>query len=283
MKKKIMQLVSLIGLVIALFAVTTLASPVTLKIQTGNPTGAGGYGSFVKIKFQFVDDNGRSEECETNLKDADLSNSALSEIKVGINCNTYNFPYLNKIQIKNTAWQADGAWYCNTITIIYNEIPRENNPTVDFQINRWFEGTLNGNDSAMSGVFYNTRKQRPKPTPKPIELTSSADTPSANPSGWTECAVEGEQSICSYEGVKLVSYGAEGKWIQNLLPGSIECKNNTFGDPAPNILKKCYLQSVKPQPTPQPITQPTPQPKPQPTPQPTPQPIPGEVILGPLE
>ena len=277
MKKKIAYSVSLIGLTIALFAVPGLASPLTLKIQTGNPTGAGGYGSSVKVYFRFIDGNGKSQDCEASLKDADLSNSVLSEIKINVSCSTFG-TQLESIVVRNSSGALDGAWYCNTIEVIFNEIPRVSKTSVSFPINRWFDN--NGNASSFEGVFYNSRYQKPNPrptqTPKPVELTTSSDTPSANPTGWTECAVEG--ALCAFEGVKLVSYGANRNWVHKSLPGAVECRNNTFGDAAPGIVKKCYLKSVKPQPTPQPTPLSTPLPKPLPTPQTNP----SVVIPGPL-
>lgn len=59
------------------------------------------------------------------------------------------------------------------------------------------------------------------------------------PAGYTWCATEG--STCRFSGTRLVAFGA-GAYLYKNATGGITCSNAVFGsDPAPNILKACYV------------------------------------------
>ncbi len=59
----------------------------------------------------------------------------------------------------------------------------------------------------------------------------------------------------------LTRYGAQSKWVERTLTGTVYCNNSTFGDPIPNIAKSCQIPStantITPLPTPTPPTTPT--------------------------
>jgi hypothetical protein len=54
---------------------------------------------------------------------------------------------------------------------------------------------------------------------------------------YTVCAGEGQ--ACSFSGTKQVRFGANGQWATRTATGSIACDNATFGDPLPNVVKRC--------------------------------------------
>ncbi|MBF0611048.1 MAG: hypothetical protein G8345_04780 [Magnetococcales bacterium] len=69
--------------------------------------------------------------------------------------------------------------------------------------------------------------------------------PAANrtPAGYdTLCARENEW--CTFKGVRDVAYGANGRfsYLEGVKNG-IECSNNEFDDPAPNMVKSCFIKS----------------------------------------
>ncbi len=64
--------------------------------------------------------------------------------------------------------------------------------------------------------------------------------PTGGPSGYTQCAAEG--ATCAVPGqAAQVAYGANGSFTYKVLSGSVACSNATFGDPAANTVKNCYL------------------------------------------
>lgn len=54
---------------------------------------------------------------------------------------------------------------------------------------------------------------------------------------YTACAGEGQ--TCSFPGTKEVRFGANGQWVTRMATGSIACNNAAFGDPIPNVVKRC--------------------------------------------
>jgi hypothetical protein len=63
---------------------------------------------------------------------------------------------------------------------------------------------------------------------------------------WVICADEG--SICRFDGVRRVAFGAGEKWTYRQFDGSTACTSAAFGgDPAPNRRKRCrYLGAPDP-------------------------------------
>jgi alpha-L-rhamnosidase len=61
----------------------------------------------------------------------------------------------------------------------------------------------------------------------------------AGPSGSAFCAPE--NGLCSFSGTRTVAYGAGGTFTTKVLVGGTPCTNEVFGDPAPNVSKRCFL------------------------------------------
>ncbi|MEK8030797.1 M12 family metallo-peptidase [Ideonella sp. DXS29W] len=59
------------------------------------------------------------------------------------------------------------------------------------------------------------------------------------PTAYVYCS--GETQNCALPGVRSVAYGANGRFSYRTLSGTFACNNATFGDPAPNIGKACYV------------------------------------------
>lgn len=57
---------------------------------------------------------------------------------------------------------------------------------------------------------------------------------------WVACAEEGE--FCDFYGRKVVRYGARGRFTQDVFRNGVQCDNDSFGDPAPDAGKRCYIK-----------------------------------------
>ena len=62
----------------------------------------------------------------------------------------------------------------------------------------------------------------------------------ADESGWRACADEGQ--ACRVSGRAVVRYGAEGRWTTRSVIDGIQCGNDAFGDPAPDVPKRCEVR-----------------------------------------
>ncbi len=54
-----------------------------------------------------------------------------------------------------------------------------------------------------------------------------------------KCATEGVR--CDFDGVRTVTFGANGKWRTKTFKNGVDCNVDTFGDPNNGVLKNCYL------------------------------------------
>jgi len=57
---------------------------------------------------------------------------------------------------------------------------------------------------------------------------------------WIKCATEG--GYCKFDGLKRIRYGAGESWNHKTASNGISCKNKVFGDPAPGVVKACYVE-----------------------------------------
>lgn len=59
-------------------------------------------------------------------------------------------------------------------------------------------------------------------------------------SDWVFCADQGD--ACSFNGLKTVRYGADGKWVYRTTTGSLDCVNESFvQDPVRMTAKQCFV------------------------------------------
>ncbi|MFO1432005.1 MAG: hypothetical protein U1F76_17995 [Candidatus Competibacteraceae bacterium] len=59
------------------------------------------------------------------------------------------------------------------------------------------------------------------------------------PEGYASCAQE--NGTCRFSGTKEVAFGANGRFIYKTATDSINCNDNTFGDPIFGTVKACYI------------------------------------------
>jgi uncharacterized Zn-binding protein involved in type VI secretion len=59
---------------------------------------------------------------------------------------------------------------------------------------------------------------------------------------YTACANEGE--TCIFTGTKQVRFGTNGQWRTLTATGSSPCNAATFGDPLPNVAKRCEVRDA---------------------------------------
>ena len=61
-----------------------------------------------------------------------------------------------------------------------------------------------------------------------------------NLDGWKFCAIEGD--ICRVNQNSEIRYGISNSYNTKVVSSSVTCDNNTFGDPTPGFLKKCFVK-----------------------------------------
>jgi hypothetical protein len=61
-----------------------------------------------------------------------------------------------------------------------------------------------------------------------------------NIEGWRFCAIEGE--VCKVNENSEIRYGISNTYNTKLVTANVTCDNNTFGDPTPGFLKKCFVK-----------------------------------------
>jgi len=59
---------------------------------------------------------------------------------------------------------------------------------------------------------------------------------------YSDCASEG--ATCSFTGMKQVRFGANGQWRTLTASGGTPCTAAVFGDPLPNVSKRCEVRDV---------------------------------------
>lgn len=57
---------------------------------------------------------------------------------------------------------------------------------------------------------------------------------------WRLCAAE--RGFCNFRGTAVVRYGAQGRFSQRTGRNGLPCNNGVFGDPAPGLVKQCYVR-----------------------------------------
>jgi hypothetical protein len=112
-------------------------------------------------------------------------------------------------------------------------------------------GPVDGVDvlPGQADMLWNGALQFTLSPPPPPTTVRSGDTP---PAGYTLCGLENQ--VCSINGTANVVYGAGSTWTApRSVTGNLACDNGTFGDPAPGVVKACYVQaSTQPPPPPPP-------------------------------
>lgn len=66
-------------------------------------------------------------------------------------------------------------------------------------------------------------------------------TAQAYDDGWRTCAEEDQ--TCRVSGRAVVRYGADDRWNSRTVYNSVACNNDSFGDPAPGLSKRCQVRS----------------------------------------
>jgi hypothetical protein len=64
--------------------------------------------------------------------------------------------------------------------------------------------------------------------------------PSVSPAlgqSWEQLCLEG--ASCKVHGTRPIRYGAEGRFNYGVATGSVQFEDKTFGDPTPNVSKRC--------------------------------------------
>lgn len=60
--------------------------------------------------------------------------------------------------------------------------------------------------------------------------------------GWNDCADEGQ--TCQVSGRALVRFGVDDRWVNRTVRNSVACSNEFFGDPAPDVPKRCQVRGA---------------------------------------
>jgi ankyrin repeat protein len=126
---------------LTLFVTPTLAQHqnVYLGIKTGNESGAGSYGSKIKVKITFVNNTGVMEVGESWLSEATLEAGGWSMAKLSMRYDVSLNPSVKTIRLENhgtnSAFTGDN-WLCESVCVSYDG----RNCTDNFPINQWING-----------------------------------------------------------------------------------------------------------------------------------------------
>lgn len=82
-----------------------------------------------------------------------------------------------------------------------------------------------------------------QPPPAPDAGTTTSTT-------WRRCAIEHEH--CAFTGTRTVRYGTDSVFVTRTLTDGTACDNAVFGDPAPTLLKACWVEETPEAPGPGP-------------------------------
>lgn len=106
-----------------------------------------------------------------------------------------------------------------------------------FTIKYGVSGGINCNNNKFGDPNYGVRKACF------VKVSNGGGNSSAStPAGYTFCAYEGQR--CSFNGLKDVAYGANGKFTTKYgVSGGINCNNNKFGDPNYGVRKACFIKA----------------------------------------
>lgn len=114
-------------------------SDVYLGIKTGNESGAGSYGSKIKVKITFVNNTGATEVGESWLSNATLERDSWSWAKLSMRYDQGLDPTVKTIRLENhgtnSAITGDN-WLCESVCVSYDG--RLCSGTVEF--NQWING-----------------------------------------------------------------------------------------------------------------------------------------------
>lgn len=171
-------------------------------------------------------------------------------------------------QITNQGIAIQKTNYANVAPAFINKAnydlhPATNSPMIDGG------STVDIADAVAKEEYKHVAQTSARPVNGKIDIgayeSGSTTTPPIPPvdNGWTVCASEG--SVCSFNGVKEVRYGANGKYVTKQAKNSIACNNATFGDPIVGVAKSCSYSNVLSGPI-RSILRPIPIPSPMPTP-----------------
>jgi len=69
-----------------------------------------------------------------------------------------------------------------------------------------------------------------------------ADINLSHKGNWRFCA--NENSHCNFGGMKVVRYGADGRYTFGYFMNGVSCSNSIFGDPAYGVKKHCYVADL---------------------------------------
>lgn len=94
-----------------------------------------------------------------------------------------------------------------------------------------------------SSMLTPTPSPTPVPVPMPILSPSPSPTPIATPTPtpdpYTIC--NNENGGCNFSGTRNIKYGTRDRFVILTFSNSVACTNQVFGDPAPGIVKSCYI------------------------------------------
>ena len=75
-----------------------------------------------------------------------------------------------------------------------------------------------------------------------LYLNASLATAGGPDNEWIYCS--DEWGVCKFSGTARVRYGVEGAYNYGTYTETVDCSNETFGDPAYGHFKKCYFEIV---------------------------------------
>ncbi len=159
-----------IAMFLSLFSPMTSAQvrDVYLGIKTGNESGAGGYGSKIKVKITFVNNTGVTEVGESWLSNATLEAGGWSMAKLSMRYDTNLNPSVKMIRLENhgtnSALTGDN-WQCEFVCVSYDG----NLCSEKIAFNQWINGGAWAERDNPN--FRPSARPQPRPQPEPVRAS----------------------------------------------------------------------------------------------------------------
>lgn len=203
---------------------------VYLGIKTGNESGAGSYGSKIKVKITFVNNTGATEVGESWLGNATLERDGWSWAKLSMRYDQSLDPAVKMIRLENhgtnSAITGDN-WLCEWVCVSYDG----NLCSARFEIHEW----INGGAWVEKDNPSFRPPTRPEPRPQPEPRQSDVGIPASAP------VRRSPEQVCAESIRGKVAWNRAGntEWAEENI------KNLCQGTTNPNATIACFRAEIQ--------------------------------------
>ena len=92
------------------------------------------------------------------------------------------------------------------------------------------------------GLGYYVWPSADKPSTAPVSGSTYA---ASLPAGFAACADSSTQTLCNFSGTQRLFFGVSGRYFTTTVSGPFDCATAALvlGDPAPGVIKECFVES----------------------------------------